>query len=225
MELSAMSENNNYRRIATQMAERYGVDPEVYNRLIAKESGWDPKARGAAGEIGFSQIMKETGIKPGMGVTPIQDRSDPVENLRFGAEYLGALIGEFGGDYTKALQAYNGGLGNVQKGKVSSSAQSYASSLLGGKEVKGAPMRPEPRPSGLVPQAEDKAGANAIEKALRDLFAEASAPKAPAKAPTFDRFGSSSRMSPLSGTGIPGLGNIKQYSTPGGIESLYRGSK
>ena len=92
MELSAMSENNNYRRIATQMAERYGVDPEVYNRLIAKESGWDPKAGGKAGELGLSQIMLETGAKPGMGVTPIQDRSDPVDNLRFGAEYLGALI-------------------------------------------------------------------------------------------------------------------------------------
>ena len=217
-----MSENNNYRRIATQMAERYGVDPEVYNRLIAKESGWDPSAKGAAGEIGLVQIMKETGIKPGLGVTPIQDRADPVENLRFGAEYLGALIEEFGGDYTKALQAYNGGLGNVQKGTVSDSARSYASSLLGGKEVKGAPMRPESRPSGLVPQAEDKSGAAAIEKALRDLFAEAEGPKAPAKAPTFRRFGSSSRMSPLSGTGIPGLGNIKQYSTPGGIESLYK---
>ena len=35
-------------------------------------------------------------------------------------------------------------------------------------------------------------------------------------------FGSSSRMSPLSGVGIPGLGDIKQYSTPGGVESLYR---
>ena len=67
MELSAMSENNNYRRIATQMAERYGVDPEVYNRLIAKESGWDPSAKGAAGEIGLVQIMKETGMKPGHG--------------------------------------------------------------------------------------------------------------------------------------------------------------
>ena len=222
MELSAMSENNNYRRIATQMAERYGVDPEVYNRLIAKESGWDPSAKGAAGEIGLSQIMKETGIKPCMGVTPIQDRSDPVDNLRFGAEYLGALIEEFGGDYTKALQAYNGGLGNVQKGTVSSAAENYASSLLGGKEIKGAPMRPEPRPSGIVPQAEDKANSNAIEKALRDLFAEASGPKAPAGRPPSGRYGSSSRMSPLSGTGIPGLGNIKRYSTPGGIESLYK---
>jgi len=93
---------------------------------------------------------------------------------------------------------------------------------LGGKEVKGSPMRPESRPEGLVPQAEDKAGAAAIEKALRDMFAEAGAPKAPAEAPTFRRFGASSRMSPLSGTGIPGLGNIKRYSTPGGIESLYK---
>ena len=222
MELSAMSENNNYRRIATQMADRYGVDPEVYNRLIAKESGWDPSAKGAAGEIGLVQIMKETGIQPGMGVTPIQDRADPVDNLRFGAENLGALIEEFGGDYTKALQAYNGGLGNVQKGTVSDAARSYASSLLGGKDIKGSPMRPESRPSALVPQAEDKSGAAAIEKALRDLFAEAEGPKAPAEAPTFRRFGASSRMSPLSGTGIPGLGNIKQYSTPGGIESLYK---
>ena len=222
MELSAMSENNNYRRIATQMADRYGVDPEVYNRLIAKESGWDPKARGKAGELGLSQIMLETGAKPGLGVTPIQDRADPVENLRFGAEYLGALIQEFGGDYTKALQAYNGGLGNVQKGTVSDAARSYASSLLGGKEVKGSPMRPESRPEGLVPQAEDKAGAAAIEKALRDLFAEAEGPKAPAGRPPSGRYGASSRMSPLSGTGIPGLGNIKQYSTPGGIESLYK---
>jgi len=94
--------------------------------------------------------------------------------------------------------------------------------LLGGKDVKGSPMRPESRPSGIVPQAEDKAGAAAIDKALRDLFAEASAPKAPVGRPPSGRYGASSRMSPLSGTGIPGLGNIKQYSTPGGIESLYK---
>jgi hypothetical protein len=222
MELSAMSEKNVYRREAAKQAERFNIDPELYVRLIERESGFDPNAKGAAGEIGLSQIMLETGIKPGMGVTPIQDRSDPVDNLRFGAEYLGALIEEFGGDYTKALQAYNGGLGNVQKGTVSSAAENYASSLLGGKEVKGAPMRPEPRPSGIVPQAEDKANANAIEKALRDLFAEASGPKAPAGRPPSGRYRSSGRMSPLSGTGIPGLGNIKRYSTPGGIESLYK---
>ena len=222
MELSAMSEKNVFRREAAKQAERFGIDPELYVRLIERESGFDPNAKGAAGEIGLAQIMPDTALKPGYGTDPILDRSDPIENLRFGAQHLANLIQHYDGDVTLALQAYNGGGGNVARGTVSDDARQYASELLNGKEVKGSPMRPESRPEGLVPQAEDKAGAAAIEKALRELFAESGAPEAPAKAPTFRRFGASSRMSPLSGTGIPGLGNIKRYSTPGGIESLYK---
>ena len=108
-----MSENNRHKRVASQMAERDGVDPEIYNRLITRESSWNPNAKGSAGEIGYTQIMAETGMKPGFGVTPIRDRNDPIDNLRFGAEYLGALIEYYDGDYTKALMAYNGGAGNV----------------------------------------------------------------------------------------------------------------
>ena len=222
MELSAMSEKNVFRREAARQAERFGIDPELYVRLIERESGFDPNAKGAAGEIGLAQIMPDTALKPGYGTDPILDRSDPIENLRFGAQHLANLIQHYDGDVTLALQAYNGGGGNVARGTVSDDARQYASELLGGKDVKGSPMRPESRPSGLVPQAEDKAGAAAIEKALRDMFAEASAPKAPAGRPPSGRYGASSRMSPLSGTGIPGLGNIKRYSTPGGIESLYK---
>ena len=222
MELSAMSEKNVFRREAAKQAERFGIDPELYVRLIERESGFDPNAKGAAGEIGLAQIMPDTALKPGYGTDPILDRSDPIENLRFGAQHLANLIQHYDGDVTLALQAYNGGGGNVARGTVSDDARQYASELLNGKEVKGSPMRPESRPSGLVPQAEDKSGAAAIDKALRDMFAEASAPKAPVGRPPSGRYGSSSRMSPLSGTGIPGLGNIKRYSTPGGIESLYK---
>ena len=222
MELSVMSEKNVFRREAAKQAERFGIDPELYVRLIERESGFDPNAKGAAGEIGLAQIMPDTALKPGYGTDPILDRSDPIENLRFGAQHLANLIQHYDGDVTLALQAYNGGGGNVARGTVSDDARQYASELLNGKEVKGSPMRPESRPEGLVPQAEDKAGAAAIEKALRDMFAEASAPKAPVGRPPSGRYGSSSRMSPLSGTGIPGLGNIKRYSTPGGIESLYK---
>ena len=214
-----MSENNRHKRVASQMAERYGVDPEVFNRLITRESSWNPNAKGSEGEIGYTQIMAATGMNPGFGVTPIKDRNDPIDNLRFGAEYLGALIEYYDGDYTKALMAYNGGAGNVDKGKASNAAQKYAAEVMSGKEV---PTKPKPRPTGLVPQAEDKKGMAAISKGIEDLFAPKK--KLPLKAPPrIQRFGRSGRMSPLSGAGIPGLGNIKRYSTPGGIESLYRG--
>jgi hypothetical protein len=211
-----MSENNRHRRVAAQMAERYGVDPEVFSRLVAKESGWDPNAKGAAGEVGYTQIMKETAVSPGLGVTPIQDRSNPEDNLRFGAEYLGALIERYDGDYSKALMAYNGGMGNVDKGKVSSAAQKYASDLMGGKEVKSS-SAPAPRTTGLVPQAEDKQGMADIAKGIAALYSE-KPPALRSAPPPSGRYRSSSRMSPLSGAGIPGLGMIKAYSTPGGVD-------
>jgi len=210
-----MSENNRHRRVAAQMAERYGVDPEVFSRLVAKESGWDPNAKGAAGEIGYTQVMAETAINPGLGVTPLKDRSDPVDNLRFGAEYLGKLIDYYDGDYSKALMAYNGGMGNVDKGTVSKAAQKYASDLMGGKEVKSAP-----RTTGLVPQAEDKQGMADIAKGIAALMGgglKSAKPLGNVNPPS-GRYRSSSRMSPLSGAGIPGLGMIKAYSTPGGVD-------
>lgn len=86
------------------------------------------------------------------------------------------------------------------------------------------PTRPKSRPSGLVPQAEDKAGQAALQKGLAALFAEDPAPKIDG-APTPGGFRARGQMSPLSRRGLPGAGSIDRYSTPGGIESLYRGSK
>ncbi len=222
MELAAMSEKNVFRREAAKQAERFGIDPELYVRLIERESGFDPNARGTSGEIGLAQIMPDTAKDPGYGTDPISDRSDPMESLRFGAQHLSNLIKNYDGDVALALQAYNGGSGNVARGTVSDEAKMYASELLNGKELKS--VRPESRPSGLVPQAADKSGAAAIEKALRDLFAEERAPKIDG-APTPGGFRASSKMSPLSRRGLPGAGSIDRYSTPGGIESLYRGKR
>ena len=220
-----MSENNRHRRVAAQMAERYGVDPELFTRLVARESNWNPNAKGAAGEIGYTQIMAETARDPGFGVRPIQDRNDPEDNLRFGAEYLGRLIEYYDGDYSKALMAYNGGAGNVDRGRPSSGAQRYASELLGGKEVKGGGSSSgAPRTSDLVPQDEDVAGQARIAKGIAALLGGGlkSAKPFGNVSPPSGRYGASSRMSPLSGVGIPGLGSIKQYSAPGGVESVYR---
>ena len=219
-----MSKSNEYRRVAASMAERYGVDPELYVRLVERESGFDPNARGAAGEVGLTQIMAKTGIDPGYGVKPIEDRLDPEDNLRFGAEYLGGLIRHYDGDVSKALMAYNGGGGNVDKGTVSGDAKKYATELLGGKQLKSGSPAPassgSPAPASLDSKTMVR-NAAAFNKGLASLFGGSKLRGAAPKAPT-GRYRTSGRMSPLSGVGIPGLGNIKKYSTPGGIESLYR---
>ena len=218
-----MSDSNRYRQVASDMAKRYGVDPELFVSLVQRESGFDPGARGKDGEIGLTQIMSETGINPGFGVTPIQDRNDPVDNLRFGAEYLGALIENYDGDVATALMAYNGGSGNVAKGTISKDAQKYATELMNGKEVQST-SRPVSGSKGLVPQAEDKAGQAAIAKGLAALLA----PKGPGDATPLGNvavpggFRASSKMSPLSRRGLPGAGAIDRYSTPGGIDGLYK---
>ncbi len=213
-----MSEKNVFRREAAKQAERFGIDPELYVRLIERESGFDPNAKGAAGEIGLAQIMPDTALKPGYGTDPILDRSDPMESLRFGAQHLANLIENYDGDVTLALQAYNGGGGNVARGTVSEDAKQYASELLNGKELKAT------RSSGLVPQAEDKAGQAALQKGLAALFADQGLKSATplGNNPVPGGFRASSKMSPLSRRGIPGAGSIERYSTPGGIESLYK---
>ena len=98
--------------------------------------------------------------------------------------------------------------------------QRSSAEVMSGKEVQ---TKPEPRPKDLVPQVADKRGMDAISKGIMEFLNPKSLPVRNVPPPR-GRFGRSSRMSPLSGTGIPGLGNIKTYSTPGGIESLYRKS-
>jgi len=214
-----MSDTNRYRRVATSMAQRYGVDPEVFIRLIEKESKFDPSAKGTRGELGLTQIMAETGKNPGYDVTPIQDRTDPVESLRFGAEYLGALVKNYDGDYSKALMAYNGGPGNVNRGSPSSAAQAYAAEILGGKQVK----QPEAPSSGIVPQEGGDKMTDYM-KGIQALFGEERIkPLLSPRAPRIGtRFKGSSRMSPLSSGGDPMRKAMQTYMTPGGIDSLYR---
>lgn len=96
-------------------ADAAGIPRNLYLRLIAQESNFNPNAfNSSSNATGYAQIVPATGRQPGYGVTPIQDINDPTENLRFGAEYLAAQYNEFGRwDY--ALAAYNAGPGNVEK--------------------------------------------------------------------------------------------------------------
>lgn len=138
------------RAMAAQMAERYGLDPDIFTRQIEAESSFNPNARNArTGATGLGQVMSATAQDPGFGVTPLRDRLDPVENLRFSAEYTAAMLRRYDGDYRKALAAYNAGPGTVDRvGGIPEipETQDYLAKILGG------PMRPRARPSDLGQQ-------------------------------------------------------------------------
>lgn len=68
----------------------------------------------SAGAKGITQIMPDTGRNPGFGVTPLQNDSEQ-EYLRFGRDYLAALIDYYDGSVPLALAAYNAGSGNVDE--------------------------------------------------------------------------------------------------------------
>ena len=109
-------ERDDLEKLARSMAESRGIDPDIYVRLISRESGFDSTARSEKGALGIAQIMPDTARDPGYEVRPIRDRLDPVESLRFGADYLSAMLGKYGGNYEKALAAYNAGPGRVDQG-------------------------------------------------------------------------------------------------------------
>jgi soluble lytic murein transglycosylase-like protein len=90
-------------------ARQAGIDPALFDSLVAAESGYDPGARSRAGALGLSQLMPDTAR--GLGV---QNPFDPDENLRGGANYLASMLKKFQSPEL-ALAAYNAGPGKVER--------------------------------------------------------------------------------------------------------------
>lgn len=86
---------------ATRTALAHGVPPRLFAAVIQTESAWRPGARGRAGEIGLAQLRPETARR--LGVNP----HDTGDNLRGGAMLLRANYDRLG-DWTRAIEAYNG---------------------------------------------------------------------------------------------------------------------
>lgn len=132
--------------VARQMAQRYGVDPDVFARQMGLENaGWDEdviygRRLSPAGAIGAAQFMPGTAEE--MGVNPY----DPYSSLDGGARYMRRLLDMFDGDYRLALAAYNAGAGNVQKyGGVPPFAetQTYLRKILGAGGAQPVAYQPE----------------------------------------------------------------------------------
>src|SRR5262252_261397 len=135
---------------ARQAAQKAGIDPDIFVRQIQQESGFNPNAQSPAGAQGIAQFMP--GTAQGMGVDP----HDPYAALDAAARLDAQHLAQYGGDWSKALAAYNAGAGNVDKyGGVPPFAetQRYVSTILGGAKqaVRGAVQGVQQAASNVLP--------------------------------------------------------------------------
>ncbi len=98
-----------YGSIISDTASRNGIPPSILAGLIATESGFDPSAVSPVGARGLGQFMPPTAAEFGVNV------NDPVSSIDGAARYLRYLTDYFNGDLEKAIYAYNGGMGNIEK--------------------------------------------------------------------------------------------------------------
>ena len=93
-----------------EKAQKYDVDPALVAAVVETESRFHPQAHSGVGARGLMQLMPKTGRW--LGATNLYD---PEQNVDAGVRYLKYLQNRFDGNLTKAIAAYNGGEGNVQR--------------------------------------------------------------------------------------------------------------
>jgi hypothetical protein len=142
--------------------------PNLIPNLIRTESGGDPNAVSPKGARGVTQIMPATAQDPGFGVEPMRDNSVD-EQIRFGSDYVRALVKYFNGDVQKALSAYNAGPGTVEQKGITN--QGYVDKVLNQEPIKGPSLREKEAvqiEGAAAKKAAEMQAANLVE-AQRDL--------------------------------------------------------
>ena len=123
-----------YKQAIANAAMQHGVPVEIALAVAQQESGiqqydsfggvlkrWEPKYKEYS--RGIFQLMESTARD--LGVNP----DDPAQNIQGGVRYLKTML-SMTGNWTAALEAYNGGIGNWQRGTVHDDAKRYARTVL-----------------------------------------------------------------------------------------------
>lgn len=129
--LTKSSGNDQYDAWITQSAAEHGVPANLLSSLLEVESGYNPDAKSGAGAVGIAQFMPSTAEE--IGIDPM----NPQQAIEGAAIYLRQKYDKYG-DWHKALEAYNGGDGNVGKGET----MAYADKVLDGAgDISSAPAK------------------------------------------------------------------------------------
>ncbi|RRV42140.1 lytic transglycosylase domain-containing protein [Pseudomonas sp. p106] len=99
-----------YADLVAAAARMHNVPQALLHALIKAESGYNPKARSAAGALGLMQLMPGTAKEMG-----VEDVLDPEDNVQGGARYLKRMLNLFDNDITLAVAAYNAGPDAVRR--------------------------------------------------------------------------------------------------------------
>ena len=107
-----------YAKLVETYAKANGVPVDLAHAVIFTESTYNPKARGAAGEIGLMQIRPATARM--MGYTgKASGLYDPATNIKYGMKYLGGAHKLAGGSTCGTILKYNAGHGARSMNPVS----------------------------------------------------------------------------------------------------------
>lgn len=96
----------NYRRVITNIAKKYGVDPAAVQAIIYQESGGDPTMvnhnNNGTSDYGMMQVNSDT-LSPNS-----YNWRDPVKNIEAGVREFAGYLRHYNGNYHTAFHRYNG---------------------------------------------------------------------------------------------------------------------
>lgn len=93
--------------LIVKYSQEIGIDPNIARAVAMQESGGRQDVVSPAGAIGTFQLMPDTAKE--LGVDP----HDLDQNIRGGIQYLKQMYDRYGGNWDRALYAYNWGPGNM----------------------------------------------------------------------------------------------------------------
>jgi Transglycosylase SLT domain len=109
-QVAAPEAKKTYQALIRKEAEENGLPPEIAEAVAAIESGYDPGAIGAVGEVGLMQVRPETAAGLGFG-GDLAELARPEVNIHYGVTYLSQAWRLAGGDLCRTLMKYRAGHG------------------------------------------------------------------------------------------------------------------
>lgn len=138
-----------YSGLIEREASGRGLPPAVADAVAFVESGYDPRAVGAVGELGLMQVLPSTAAMLGHR-GPAEELLDPSVNVRFGVAYLAGAWKLAHGDLCRTLMKYRAGHGEL---RMTARSVDYCRRARDRLAATGSPLAQADLPSVAPPRA------------------------------------------------------------------------